>query len=267
MSIGPLRRAIAGPGGRLHPIPAGSSTGRSRVRFGIRVYFATMRLHVASGHPHRGCWKTPPLPGARGFRKPVFSRPVRRGSTRDGHRPSATRPRLGAVSFVHRFGSALNHHVHLHACATDGVFVPTGGGPPALLRASCLPKTVVGPVDHPGRSGHAHREGAPACRALVPHAAAHRRRCGQRYAPLGEQRVLGGRQRPDHALSSPTACLLSASRAPAAILCPAALRAGAALRDPRRGQPHRPRPLRAPATQGGQLGWPDELPVIDIHSL
>ena len=37
------------------------------------------------------------------------------GSTRDGHRPSATRPRLGAVSFLHRFGSALNHHVHLRA--------------------------------------------------------------------------------------------------------------------------------------------------------
>ena len=32
------------------------------------------------------------------------------------------RPRLGAVSFQHRFGSALNRHVHLHACVTDGVF-------------------------------------------------------------------------------------------------------------------------------------------------
>jgi hypothetical protein len=44
-------------------------------------------------------------------------------------------PRLGAVSCLHRFGSALNHHVHLHACATDGVFVPTGDGPPAFLPA------------------------------------------------------------------------------------------------------------------------------------
>ncbi len=33
-----------------------------------------------------------------------------------------SRPRLGAVSFQHRFGSALNRHVHLHACVTDGVF-------------------------------------------------------------------------------------------------------------------------------------------------
>ncbi len=57
----------------------------------------------------------------------------RPGPTRAGDRPSVARPRLGAVSFLHRFGSVLNHHVHLHACATDGVFVPTGDGPPALL--------------------------------------------------------------------------------------------------------------------------------------
>ena len=121
------------------------------------------------------------------------------GPTRAGDRPSVARPRLGAVSFLHRFGSALNHHVHLHACATDGVFVPTGGGPPARLRASRLPKPVAGPADHPGRSGHAHREGAPACRALVPHAAAHRRRCGQRQSRSREQRVFSRRQCPDHA--------------------------------------------------------------------
>jgi len=33
------------------------------------------------------------------------------------------RPRLGTVSFQHRYGSAVNQHVHLHACVTDGVFV------------------------------------------------------------------------------------------------------------------------------------------------
>ena len=39
------------------------------------------------------------------------------------------RPRLGAVSFQHRFGSTLNRHVHLHAYVTDGVFerVAVGG--------------------------------------------------------------------------------------------------------------------------------------------
>jgi hypothetical protein len=29
--------------------------------------------------------------------------------------PASARPRLGGISFLHRFGSALNHHVHLHA--------------------------------------------------------------------------------------------------------------------------------------------------------
>ena len=53
---------------------------------------------------------------------------------------TAARPRLGAVSFLHRFGSALNHHVHLHTCVTDGVFVPApaqaaGDAPPAFLPA------------------------------------------------------------------------------------------------------------------------------------
>jgi len=44
------------------------------------------------------------------------------------------------VSFLHRFGSALEAHVHLHACATEGVFVPAADGarcdtPPAFLPA------------------------------------------------------------------------------------------------------------------------------------
>jgi len=29
--------------------------------------------------------------------------------------PPSPRPRLGAVSFIHRFGSGLNRHAHLHA--------------------------------------------------------------------------------------------------------------------------------------------------------
>ncbi|MFM7035090.1 MAG: transposase [Planctomycetia bacterium] len=42
--------------------------------------------------------------------------------------PTATRPRLGCISFLHRFGSALNRHVHLYACVTNGVFVPAADG-------------------------------------------------------------------------------------------------------------------------------------------
>ena len=46
------------------------------------------------------------------------------GGTLNPATPASARPRLGGVSFLHRFGSALNHHVHLHACLTNGVFVP-----------------------------------------------------------------------------------------------------------------------------------------------
>ena len=62
------------------------------------------------------------------------------GVTAAADTPSAARPRLGGISFLHRFGSALNHHVHLHACVTDGVFVPAADeagcdAPPAFIPA------------------------------------------------------------------------------------------------------------------------------------
>ncbi|NBX30220.1 hypothetical protein EBR04_07260 [bacterium] len=69
------------------------------------------------------------------------------GVTAAADTPSASRPRLGGISFLHRFGSALNHHVHLHACVTDGVFVPAADdagcdAPPAFAPARPFP-----PVD------------------------------------------------------------------------------------------------------------------------
>jgi hypothetical protein len=62
------------------------------------------------------------------------------GITAAADTPSASRPRLGGISFLHRFGSALNHHVHPHACVTDGVFRPAADearrdAPPAFLPA------------------------------------------------------------------------------------------------------------------------------------
>jgi hypothetical protein len=62
------------------------------------------------------------------------------GGAPDAVTPGAPRPRLGGISFLHRFGSALNHHVHLHACVTDGVFVPAANqagcdAPPTFLPA------------------------------------------------------------------------------------------------------------------------------------
>ena len=37
--------------------------------------------------------------------------------------------RLGAMAFIHRFGSALNPHLHFHCVVLDGVSAstPTGG--------------------------------------------------------------------------------------------------------------------------------------------
>ena len=37
---------------------------------------------------------------------------------------------IGAVAFIHRFGFALNEHVHVHCCVIDSVFAP------AALRTS-----------------------------------------------------------------------------------------------------------------------------------
>src|SRR5216117_3379968 len=36
----------------------------------------------------------------------------------------------GAVTFVQRFGSALNCNLHLHALILDGVYAPKAGGEP-----------------------------------------------------------------------------------------------------------------------------------------
>jgi len=67
--------------------------------------------------------------------------------------------------------------------------------------------------------------------------------CEQKFG-VGEQWVFHRRECPDHALSSPSACLMSASGTSPAILCAATLCARTALRDPRRKRPHQSRPLR-----------------------
>jgi len=69
------------------------------------------------------------------------------GVMRDATTPSASRPRLGAVSFLHRFGSALNHHVHLHVCATDGVFVPAADGAGCDASTAFLPARPINQAD------------------------------------------------------------------------------------------------------------------------
>jgi hypothetical protein len=69
------------------------------------------------------------------------------GVTSDASAPAAARPRLGAVSFLHRFGSALNHHVHLHVCATEGVFVPAADGAGCDASPAFLPARPINQAD------------------------------------------------------------------------------------------------------------------------
>ncbi len=69
------------------------------------------------------------------------------GGTPDAETPRASRPRLGGISFLHRFGSALNHHVHLHACVTDGVFVPAADHVGCDALPTFLPARPITPSD------------------------------------------------------------------------------------------------------------------------
>lgn len=56
-------------------------------------------------------------------------------------------PRIGAVSFLHRFGSALNRHVHLHVCVTDGVFFRLATGNQTDASVEFLPARPITPGD------------------------------------------------------------------------------------------------------------------------
>ena len=51
---------------------------------------------------------------------------------------------VGAVAFIHRFGSSLNGHVHFHVCVVDGVFEEVPGEGDAAPQAS-----APGIVFHP----------------------------------------------------------------------------------------------------------------------
>jgi hypothetical protein len=69
------------------------------------------------------------------------------GGTRDADATARPRPRLGGISFLHRFGSALNHHVHLHACVTDGVFLPAAHHAGCDAPPTFVPAPPITPAD------------------------------------------------------------------------------------------------------------------------
>jgi hypothetical protein len=65
---------------------------------------------------------------------------------------------IGAVAFIHRFGSSLNEHVHFHVCAVDGVFeeVAGAGGDGADADDQARP---LGVIFHPATAVDAHAVG------------------------------------------------------------------------------------------------------------
>ena len=58
---------------------------------------------------------------------------------------------LGAVAFIHRFGSSLNTHVHFHVCVVDGVFealadAPSDAQAPESAQAANAPSITFHPA-------------------------------------------------------------------------------------------------------------------------
>jgi len=51
--------------------------------------------------------------------------------------------RIGAVDFIHRFGSALNPHLHLHCVVVDGVFASTPTGDVVFHAATGLDAPAI----------------------------------------------------------------------------------------------------------------------------
>jgi hypothetical protein len=60
------------------------------------------------------------------------------------HSPGApSNSRFGAVAFLHRAGSSLNEHPHLHSAVTDGVFAPDADGQARFFPATDLAQDTI----------------------------------------------------------------------------------------------------------------------------
>jgi hypothetical protein len=89
------------------------------------------------------------------------------GVTEAANTPTAIRPRLGGISFLHRFGSALNRHVHLHACVTDGVFVPATDGAGGDAPPAFLPTRSITQADLATLTGRGRKSARPGANGVV----------------------------------------------------------------------------------------------------
>jgi hypothetical protein len=81
----------------------------------------------------------------------IFIRAVRTTLCRTS--PDAPRvAQLGALSFLHRFGSSLDAHFHFHAVVLDGVFSPAPDGEAHFHEAALLPTQARARGPHRDRS-------------------------------------------------------------------------------------------------------------------
>jgi len=189
--------------------------------------------------------------------------------------------------------AALTHHVHLHACVTDGVFVPAADHAGCDALPTFLPARPITPSDLASLTERVRRR---VVRWFCIKPA--RCRCRCRHARLDEQRVLGRRECPNRDVPSSFQSLEHLLRYCARP--PVALERLSVIRDadgriiriryvlPRHkaplarhlGEPLQPPPVapaRGPPTDWGELvqvhddrdvlqSSSDELPAIDIHS-
>jgi len=71
----------------------------------------------------------------------IFVGSIERELRRSAAAPASAR--LGAVSFLQRFGSALNEHWHYHCCVSDGVFAAADGKSLGFVSATVDADMVV----------------------------------------------------------------------------------------------------------------------------
>jgi hypothetical protein len=72
----------------------------------------------------------------------VIEQTLQAGSPGAAH-VNKTALHIGAVAFIHRFGSSLNEHVHFHVCVVDGVFEEVAGEGGAAAQAQALSPGVI----------------------------------------------------------------------------------------------------------------------------
>jgi len=114
---------------------------------------------------------------------------------------------IGAVAFIHRFGSSLYEHVHFHVCVVDGVFevqaAEAGEAGEASARTTALSAIFTRPQHHSSRSGGLYRD-----HPALPHPARlcrsgpARRLRGPGDAGVQAQRVFGRCHIPDDCIAA-----------------------------------------------------------------